>query len=647
MGGERILAIDHEISYRTLYNDLLSQEGYDVQLAKNAEMALRLCAKDRFDLIIVDHPMEGIHEIQFLEMVRKEDPLLPVVIVGPQDAQTAMDALRKGANDYINKPLNPGEFKASIRSILDHSRDLQKKAFAISEGVEERRFLEIFRKGTDILLTMTGDEALQSLLDLALDETGASKGFFLWRERNSPNFTFRAQKGLLSPQGLSATITSGQGTIKAILSKASPAILGPTMEEAAGSAYLGKISTLILPVERKKEILGGLILGDKSTQEPFTQADIRALVPITSLVPLLFEGGNAKGSDPEGKKGISLDLLPDQETFEVLVEKEMKKSQRYRRNFSLILINIDRLLSFLKESLSLSREEILRQLYDSLLSTIRGADIAALMKNGEIGLLAPETSYQGAIAAARRIRQAIRDSQIVRGLSLSLPSPIVFGVATFPEHGLTKDELLNRGRLAMARSAENAYRFENLWGYIDKLLSEARITSELIASLSWSKERKEEDLASSIQETDQPLPTGDHVRELQFISSWQGFQSFSQYIEDNILERLAGEGILYVGLREMADLEPKLERYYWMMENGIKVFIFSQEGWQGWDPREITPLVTEDPALGEYAFSIYYGVSACYALVGRQRGKEAMSGFFTISDVLVNEILKKLDETYL
>jgi hypothetical protein len=57
--------------------------------------------------------------------------------------------------------------------------------------------------------------------------------------------------------------------------------------------------------------------------------------------------------------------------------------------------------------------------------------------------------------------------------------------------------------------------------------------------------------------------------------------------------------------------------------------------------------VTEDPTLTDYAFTIYYGVSACYCLVGRQRGKEAMCGFFTISDVLVNEIIKKLNETYL
>jgi hypothetical protein len=84
-----------------------------------------------------------------------------------------------------------------------------------------------------------------------------------------------------------------------------------------------------------------------------------------------------------------------------------------------------------------------------------------------------------------------------------------------------------------------------------------------------------------------------------------------------------------------------------MLENGIKVFVFAQEDWEGWDPQEITAVVTEDPALAQYSLLLYYGVSACYALVGRERKEERMSGFFTTSDFLVNEIMKKLNETYL
>lgn len=337
----------------------------------------------------------------------------------------------------------------------------------------------------------------------------------------------------------------------------------------------------------------------------------------------------------------------DQGTFEALIEKEVKKSQRYRRSFSLLLINIDQLRSLLEKSVPLGPEEILQQLHGCLLETIRGADIVALMDNGEIGLLVPETNYQGAIAAARRIRNAFHSLQIVRAMSLPSRSPIGFGVACFPEHGLTKDELLERARQAMERAAESASRFEDLWGYFDKLLAEARITSELIGALSWTRERKDEELAFTPRDSDQLLPTGEFSRELQFVGSWEDFQTFNQYIEDKIFEKLAGEGIYYIGLKKVSSLEPRLERYYRMLENGIEIFVFAKEDWEGWDPRDITPVVTEDPALADYSFSIYYGVSACYALVGRQRDEEGMCGFFSISDLLVNEIIRKLNETYL
>jgi len=348
------------------------------------------------------------------------------------------------------------------------------------------------------------------------------------------------------------------------------------------------------------------------------------------------------------KRGISPDGLPDQATFEALIDKEAKKSQRYRRSFSLILINFDPLQTLLEKSVPLSSEQILQLLHASLLSTIRSADIAAIMENREVGLLVPETNYQGAIAAARRIRHGIQGLPIVQGLVLPSPFPIAFGIACFPEHGLTKDELLDRARQAMRRSTESASRFENLWGYVDKLLAQARITSELIGALSGVRERREgEEFVSLPRDSDQLLPTGEYSKELQFVSSWEDFQSFNQYIEDKILERLAGEGIFYVSSKRMSDLEPKLERYSRMRGNGIKVFFFAMDEWEEGDLREIIPLATEDPALAHYRFLIYYGVSACYALVGRQRGEEAMWGFFTISDFLVNEIMKKVTETYL
>ncbi len=652
MAGDKILAIDDEISYRTLYRDLLAPEGYVVHVAENAGMALRLWRKERFDLIIADHSMEGINGIQLLELVRELDPVLPVVIAGPEDAQETILALRKGAIDYVNKPFDPEEFKSAIRAILERSQILREKTSPVapSQGVREpSRILEVLEKAREILLTTTGEAAFQSLLNLALDVSMASKGGFLWRERDSSSYRLRAQRGLFAPPLLPPTITGGQGIIGAILAKGSPAILGPIKEETK-ETFFGKAGTLILPIERMGEVLGGIILGDKLAGDPFVQGDVDSLTPIAHAASLQLERLAKPPSEEAERREAFLEgfqLLVDQASLEDLVDKEIKKSQRYGRSFSVALMNLDELRTSIERAVSITPQEVNRQLYESILQTIRSADIAARMENGEVGLLLPETNHQGAIAAARRIRHAVQELQILHGISLASPSPIVLGIACFPEHGLSKDELFDRVRQAMMRSAESASRFESLWGYIDKLISEARITSELLGALSGSREKRAEEFASLMKDSDQPLPTGAHSKELQYVASWEDFQVFCHYVEDKILERLAGEGIFYVGLRELSHLEPKLEKYYRMMENGVKVFVFAKDDWEGWDPREITPIVTEDPALLEYSFFIYYGVSACYALMGRQREKEGMSGFFTISEFLVNEIMKKITGTYL
>lgn len=647
MAGERILAVDDEIFYRTFYHDSLSSEGYIVHLAESGVIALSVLERERFDLVIIDHPMEGISGPQLLEMIKKKDPLLPVVVAGSGNVDEALMIFRRGATDYLKKPLRPEELKSSIRSLLDRARHLRQRVLSLSESFEQSRVLEVLRKTKEILLGLGEENAFESLLVLALEQTRASRGIFLWQEKES-SYTLRAQKGSIAPQIPPPSVLLGKGVIGTILSKASPAILGPIMQEDPDSFYLGRNSTLILPLEGKGAILGGLILADRSSGEPFTERDIRPLIPVATMVPLWFGRERGKIGEIAEKRGFSPEGLPDQHTFEALIDKEVKKSQRYRRSFSLILVNFESLRGLLEKSLTLESKEILEQLHSSVLNTIRAADIASLLENGEIGLLVPETDYQGAIAAARRIRHSIQGLRIVQGLAPASPFPIVLGIACFPEHGMNKQELLDRARQGMRRAAESASRFENLWGYIDQLLAEARITSDLIGALSGSRQKKEgEDFSGLPRDSEQLLPTGEYSKELQFVASWKDFQSFRQYIEDKILEKLAGEGIFYVGLERMSVAQPKLEKYHRMRENGIKVFLFAKEEWQEEGLREIVPVATEDPALADYSFMIYYGVSACYGLVGRQREEETMSGFFTISDFLVNEIMKKIGETYL
>jgi len=112
-----ILVVDDEQSMRDFLHILLKKEGYQVQTAKNADLALEELEKQQYHLVISDIRMPGRSGLDLLNEIKEKDPELPVVMItafaSPEDAVTAM---KKGAFDYISKPFNVDEIKSVIKS---------------------------------------------------------------------------------------------------------------------------------------------------------------------------------------------------------------------------------------------------------------------------------------------------------------------------------------------------------------------------------------------------------------------------------------------------------------------------------------------------------------------------------------------------
>lgn len=112
-----ILVVDDEQSMRDFLHILLKKEGYRVQTAKNADLALEELEKQQYHLVITDIRMPGRSGLDLLNEIKEKDPELPVVMItafaSPEDAVTAM---KKGAFDYISKPFNVDEIKSVIKS---------------------------------------------------------------------------------------------------------------------------------------------------------------------------------------------------------------------------------------------------------------------------------------------------------------------------------------------------------------------------------------------------------------------------------------------------------------------------------------------------------------------------------------------------
>lgn len=116
----RLLVVDDEEAFRTLIAGVLSDEGYEVDDAATGNDAIRSIREHSYDLVLLDMKMPGMDGIQVLGVIRKESPRTDVIMItGYQDVQLAVQAIKLGAKEFLNKPLNPFELVHRVKMVLD------------------------------------------------------------------------------------------------------------------------------------------------------------------------------------------------------------------------------------------------------------------------------------------------------------------------------------------------------------------------------------------------------------------------------------------------------------------------------------------------------------------------------------------------
>jgi len=123
MENARILIVDDdEVAGKNL-SRLLSKEGYHVALAKDGNSALARLSKSAFDLIITDLVMEEMNGLDLLSKAKLHDPEIEVIVVtGYASIPTAIEAIKKGAYHYLEKPFRSDEVRHLVSQALEKSR---------------------------------------------------------------------------------------------------------------------------------------------------------------------------------------------------------------------------------------------------------------------------------------------------------------------------------------------------------------------------------------------------------------------------------------------------------------------------------------------------------------------------------------------
>ncbi len=154
----RLLVVDDERSIRDVLAQVLGYEGYEVVTAASGGEALNLHRQQPFDLILLDVKMQGIDGLDTLAQLRVHDPDVRVVMIsGHGTIATAVQAVKDGAFDFLEKPLDSDRLLVTVQRALEHRKLVGENA----------RLREGLARATDARFAMVGEsEGLQKIRDL-------------------------------------------------------------------------------------------------------------------------------------------------------------------------------------------------------------------------------------------------------------------------------------------------------------------------------------------------------------------------------------------------------------------------------------------------------------------------------------------------
>lgn len=443
MAKARVLAVDDQLYFRVFLEDLLSREGYEVATAEGGLAALRCLEREPFDVVLTDLVMPGVSGVALVERIKAQWPDQEVVVVtGVGDVQTAVDAMRRGASDYLIKPVEATLLTRSLESILQRRRLRHEHARLMAENLEYLGVLSVYERAFSLFATLGLEPLAERIVEGLCVETRAQGGvlWLLRSDEEQARLRIAAARGLVrvdrEPEELS--LEALPAALGELAAPRGAAFLCPEGDRAEPAAPPG---ALVVPLRCAGRLVGFARLTDKLAGASFDARD-RAVAerfaePAAQAVAnaLRFRRLERRSFRDPTTKAYTWAY------FEDVVRNEVQKAGRFGRSFSLLKVEVDGLDRVRGRLGEHELDAWLEALAFQIARALRATDLIAVEGEARYALLLPETDALGAAVLKRRVREALEAGDRLRPGGVPKPLPLRVAAASFPVDGAHLDAL--------------------------------------------------------------------------------------------------------------------------------------------------------------------------------------------------------------
>ncbi len=286
---EKILIVDDELIIRELLFDILTEEGFSVEMAPDGETALKFIREENeIAVLFTDIMMPKMDGITLIHKAKEMNPgIVPIIMTGYATIETARAAVKEGAYDYVLKPFNITEIKTVVSNALERNRLIQ-------ENARLKEITELFKISENISSMRDEEQLFRFILNAALEHTQAKRGSILEVIEDGKYLKVVVSTGL--PSELNGKIIPvDTNTVSGFVVKNIEPLLiedisqNPDIQNSL--IGLKNTSFISVPLQRKKsefieshpltiseqDVIAVLNVTDKSDGEIFSETDLKVL----------------------------------------------------------------------------------------------------------------------------------------------------------------------------------------------------------------------------------------------------------------------------------------------------------------------------------------------------------------------------------
>lgn len=363
---EHVLVVDDDPGARETLMEMLAFAGIQCEPACNSAEALQRLASGGIDLVLTDMHMPGVSGLDLIVEIRKIDASIPVILItGYPSVNTAVDAMKRGAVDFLPKPYDLTMASHSVRKALQERR-LRQENRRLQEDVNKAAVIErlnrelnarveeltrLYSISESMTQFMDTDHIFDQIVNVASEVTGAQRVSLMLLDRRRRYLRIRAACGVPPEVIRTAKLNLGEGIAGKVALEGKPLRVSQRTNSLSGDSGRGteayeSYSLLSLPLYVGDRVFGVLNLTDKFGRAAFSPQD-------EQITMILLQKAGTKLENQALYEGIYANLIDTLNTLVTTIEAKDPYTRDHSLRVTEYALKIGRMLGIGEQELEM------------------------------------------------------------------------------------------------------------------------------------------------------------------------------------------------------------------------------------------------------------------------------------------------------